>query len=313
MGEERTDFRTGIKTFFIVPELSIFPEDYLKAFCLHGYESYFIHDDPYCPLVSKIHLLISAFPEIVLFFNIDRKIQGLDWSALIRKLQYTYRGRAKIGVMYQKLNNPEEAHRLEHLYLYDIGISCGCIPMEYQKAKNLALFLHVMMTNQVKGQRNHLRALCNDSFKISMLFKGRPYRCAMRDISISHFSCVFSEDPPEIPMHEKIRGIQMSLRGSLCNVDAVLCLKRVLGEDQIHVFVFRTCEDKDGLDYEQQEKVNNVVYNSYQNNVGTFLRQLFDAERIRIAVNRGREAEHEPALGYDQLTLDVDKLLESVN
>ena len=42
-----------------------------------------------------------------------------------------------IGVMYQKRNNQEEIRKLEWLYLYTIGIICGCIPMEFQKSKKL--------------------------------------------------------------------------------------------------------------------------------------------------------------------------------
>jgi hypothetical protein len=39
----------------------------------------------------------------------------------------------------------------------------------------------------------------------------------------------------------------MSLHGVLFKVDAVFCLKRVIENDGIHVFVFRTTDDREGL------------------------------------------------------------------
>ncbi len=307
-----SDVRSGIKTFFVVPELSVFSEECLKTFCLHGYEAYFIHDDPYCPLVSKIHLLVSAFPEVILFFNIDRSIQGIDWAALIRKLQFTYRDKIRIGVMFQKRNNPDETRRLERLYLYDIGITCGCIPMEYQKGKNLPLFLNVLTANKANGQRKHLRAVCSDAFTLNLCFKGRSYRCVIRDLSVSHFSCVFLDEPADIPVMEKISDMKLNLRGARCTVDGVLCLKRELSEGHIHVFVFRTADDRDGLDYEQQERVNTAVFNYFFETVNGFLRKLFDAERLRISRSKGDQPGQAEPLSPESLDLDVDKLLESV-
>lgn len=313
MDDALPDVRAGIKTFFVVPELSIFPEECLKSFCLHGYEAYFIHDDPYCPLVSKIHLLVSAFSETILFFNIDRNIPGIEWASFIRKVQRSYGSRVRIGVMFKKLNSAEETRRLERLYLYDIGITCGCIPLEYQKGKNLPLFLNVLAANKANGQRKYLRAVCSDAFRISLGYKGRPYRSTIRDISLSHFSCTFLDDPPDIQMLEKIRDVQLNLRGTLCTVDAVLCLKRETEAEPIYVFVFRNSQDRDGLDYEQQERVNTVVFNYFSTGINEFLRKLFDAERLRVSLARGQG----PSSGgegqtLESLNIDVDKLLESV-
>ena len=296
-----------------MPELSIFPEECLKSFCLHGYEAYFIHDDPYCPLVSKIHLLVSAFSETILFFNIDRKVPGIEWASFIRKVQRSYGSRVRIGVMFKKLNSAEETRRLERLYLYDIGITCGCIPLEYKKGKNLPLFLNVLAANKASGQRKFLRAVCSDAFRISLGYKGRPYRSTIRDISLSHFSCTFLDDPPDIQMLEKIRDVQLNLRGTLCTVDAVLCLKRETEAEPIYVFVFRNSQDRDGLDYEQQERVNTVVFNYFSTGINEFLRKLFDAERLRVSLARGQglsSGGEEQTL--ESLNIDVDKLLESV-
>lgn len=279
MSDDIKESVLGIKTFFIVPDLSLFPEEFLKSFFLKGYETYFIHDDPYCSLEQKIHTLFSVFPQVILFFNIDRPVQGIDWPVFIGKLQEQYGERAMIGVMYQKRNNPEEVRKMEWLYLYSIGIICGCIPMEYQKSKNLYRFINVLCANQANGQRRFLRAMCGDSFKANLSFRGKHFRCALRDISISHFSCTFVGEVPEIPLHEKIREIQMNLRGILIKVDAVLCLKRVLAQDMIHVFVFRTNDDHEGLNPDHLIKVNGIVHASITGRIMTILKDAFEDAR----------------------------------
>ncbi|WP_319561439.1 hypothetical protein [Marispirochaeta sp.] len=275
MSNEKRELVLGIKTFFVVPDLSLFPEEFLNSFFLKGYETYFIHDDPYCPLESKIHTILSLFPRVILFFNIDRPVQGIEWPAFIENLQNTYGERAMIGVIYQKRITQEEIRKREWLYLYKIGIICGCISMDFQKSKNLYRFMNVLCANQAKGQRRFLRAMCGDSYKANFVYRGREYRCILRDISISHFSCIFPGDRTEFPMHEKIYEIQMNLKGILIKTDAVLCLKRVLANDTIHVFVFRTSEDREGLNPDHLLKVNGIIHRSLTQKIMGMLKDAF--------------------------------------
>lgn len=282
MADARQESAFGLKTFFVVPEHSLFPEEYLKSFFLKGYESYFIEDDPYCPLERKIELLFSLFPQIIIFFNIDRPIQGIDWPVLIGALQRQYGSRAMIGVMFHKRTNPEETRKLEKLYLYTIGILCGCVSLEYQKTKNLYIFLNVLAANQANGQRKYLRAVCDGKFKATLQYNRNAYRVELRDISVSHFSCSFPEEPPEIPLHEKLEGTQLNLHGSIMMVDCVLCLKRVLDDSTMHVFVFRTREGRDGLDPEYLVRVNNIIADDFTTKMQDYLREEFGSIRDRM-------------------------------
>lgn len=278
---EKKELALGIKTFFVAPDLSLFPEEFLKTFFLKGYETYFLEDDAYCPLEAKVDALFGLFSQVILFFNIDRRINGVDWPLFIRGIQNRYGERAIIGVMFQKRNDQEDVRTLERLYLYSIGIFGGCIPIEYKKVRNLTLFLNVLAANQANGQRRRLRAVCDDSYKANMAYGGIGYRCLVRDISISHFSCVFPDDKPEIPLHERINQIQMSLHGIILKVDGVLCLKRVLNEDEIYVFVFRTREGREGLNPDNLERVNDLVFRVLSGGIQEMLRAEFSAIRAR--------------------------------
>ena len=62
--------REGTKTFFIAPDFSLFPEEFLEEYFTLGYECYAIDDDPYCSLKAKIEGLIATFTEIILFRNL---------------------------------------------------------------------------------------------------------------------------------------------------------------------------------------------------------------------------------------------------
>lgn len=275
------DLRLGVKTFFVVPDLSLFPEENLKAFFIKGYETYFLDDDPYCPLFAKISLLAESFPELILFFNIDRQIQGIDWPSFIGAMQKAYGNHVTIGVTFQKRSNPDETRKLERLYLFDIGIVGGCIPLEFQKSKNAALLQNVLMANQANGLRKQLRAICSDAHKVSFQIAGVTFRGVVRDISISHFSCVFPV-APELPLNTKVADIQMNLRGVLCNVDGMLCLRRMIEGNSVHVFIFLTAQGKNGLNPDQLERINVIVYNSITQAMAVFLRALFMNGRERV-------------------------------
>lgn len=282
MNDITTDMKLGVKTFFVVPELSLFPEEYLKSFFMKGFETYFLEDDPYYALELKIHALFALFPEVILFFNIDRTVHNIDWPCFIGGLQKTYKDRARIGVLYRKRNNLEEVRQLERLYLFDIGIVCGCIPIEYQKTKNLFILLNVLIANQANGQRKFIRAICDDSCKVNFLYHGNRYQGVLRDISISHFSCVFLGELPDLTLHQKVIDMQMSLRGSICKIDGICCLKRVMGGEQIHIFVFRNINDREGLNPEHLLKVNGFVFSLFCVSMTTLLKQEYEKIRLRI-------------------------------
>lgn len=289
MDGRQDELKIGVKTFFVVPEISLLPEEYLKSFFIKGYESYFLDDDPYTDLQTKIHLLFSLFPEVILFFNVDRPIRGINWPVFIRNLQNTYKERAIIGVLYRKRNNLEDVKQLERLFLFDIGIVGGCIPIEYQKGKNLFLIQNVLQANQANGQRKYIRAICDEFCKVNMKFEGKKYYGLLRDISISHFSCVFVGDLPQFQLHQKINDIQISLKGTICKMDGVYCLQRVMGDDNIHVFVFRTVEDREGLNSENLSRVNNFIFNMFTSNVQNLLKDECESDSLERIKSESRE------------------------
>jgi len=278
MSTDKKEIEEGIKTFFVVPDLSLMPEEFLNSFFLNGFQAYYIMDDPYLDIPTKVRILFSIFPDILIFFNTERKLNGLHWPSFIRELKAKDGSKARIGVLYGRYQGAESRRALEQTYLYEIGVQCGCVPLEYSKTKNLSLLSKVLDANEARGRRRRLRAICGESCVFNFSFDGRVFRGRIRDISISHFSCCFDGPDPGFKLYEKVEGIQMKLGGAISTVDAVLFSRREDGAESLYVFVFRDSRDRDGLDPEVLAKVNAFIQGHFEQAVRAMLRAAYDEE-----------------------------------
>jgi hypothetical protein len=276
--ESKKDIVEGIKTFFITPDLACMPEDFLPNFFLKGFEAYYLMDDPYLDMPSKIEVLFSLFPELILFFNIDRKLHGIYWPEYIEALKRRHGARAMIGVIHSQKKDENETKALEMTYLYDIGIFCGCIPMGYRKTQNLILLMGVLRANQANGRRKYLRNICSGACCLNIEQGGARFAGSVKDVSISHFSCVFEPVDPDVKIYEKCESIQLNLAGIICSVDAVVCTKRIVEGSLLYVFVFEDSRGRCGLDPDTLSKVNAFIHARYSKNVMGLVKDGFDSK-----------------------------------
>jgi hypothetical protein len=288
MALEKKEIIEGIKTFFVVPDLSAMPEDFLPNFFLKGFEAYYLMDDPYLDLQSKVRILFSLFPELILFFNTDRRLGNLEWRGYIKSLKDEYGERARMGVLYGKHIGEETRREIEKTYLYDIGINCGCIPIEYRKASNLALLLGVLTANQANGRRKYLRALCGETCEFNYMREGVRIEGRILDVSVSHFSCELRGPDRGIRMYEKASNIQLRLGGSICTVDAVLFTVRVASGTPIYVFVFKSGRGRDGLAADTLAKVNAFIRDRFDKGVSSLVQGAFAEEIERRRGSRAK-------------------------
>jgi hypothetical protein len=282
MNTDRKEFIEGRKTFFVVPDLSLMPEEFLPSFFAKGFEVYYIMDDQHLDIASKVRVIFSLFNDVILFFNTDRKLSSLEWPLFVRNLRSERGANAKLGVLCGKHVGEERIRAMERTYLYDIGIIGGCIPLEYHKAKNLAILNGVLAANDAKGRRSSLRAICGETCSLNFLLNGRLYRGLVRDVSISHFSCEFDGPDPGLKMYEKVDNIQIKLGGIICTVNGVLFTKREADGAMLHVFVFRDSRNRDGLDAEMFSKVNGYIHDHFEQNVRSIIRKGFEAELAKL-------------------------------
>lgn len=266
----------GRKTFFFAADTSLMPEAYLEDYMAQGYETYIIGDDRYCPLTKKVEIIVNTFKDSILFFNIDAQIPGIDWEQYIKRLQVLYGEHFVIGVLYTRRQNELDQQRLEKYYLFDVGITGGCIALEYQKTKNFSRIFKVMYANQACGRRKNVRAICDDSSKVSFESGGKIYRGKLSDISISHFSCIFDTHFP-VQMYEKISNIIIEVNGSHFRADAIYSMSRELSDGRLlFVFVFTKHDGNPGLDPELAQRLLNKIYLMVTDKVKGLMRELFD-------------------------------------
>ena len=265
----------GRKTFFIVPDSALLPESYLQDYLIRGYETYIINDDRYCPIQSKVDVLISTFPDSILFFFIDTEIPDLNWEHYIRGLQQKHAGKILIGVLYERRDNEAAKARLEKYYLYDVGIQCGCIAMEYERGKNFALIDRVMHANQAEGRRKNVRALCDSNSRINFTLKAQVIQGEILDVSVSHFSCLLPNDL-NIKLYEKLKRMLVNINGMHFTTDAILLMKREMGEKSLYIFVFTRSDGQQGLESDIQMRLIDKIYQMITSKVKTLLNEKFE-------------------------------------
>lgn len=238
MSEQTNAIIAGRKTFFIQPDISLFPENFCEEYLMNGFECYFVENVRKFPLDVYTDYLVETFKDLILFFNIDSPDPGEPWSIFIRKLHKKHEGKLLIGVLYTKRQNREEKALLEKTYLFNIGIPCGCIQLEYQKKTNFGIIEKVLYANQAMGRRKQVRALCNNNSTLSFVFNKNTYTANLQDVSLSHFSFSLPKGQLKMPLYEKVTGIHMAVKGCHIRTNAVLLMSRPIHDDTEDLFVF---------------------------------------------------------------------------
>lgn len=269
------DIVVGRKTFFITPDTSLIPEDYLEEYFSLGYECYFINNDKILSLDKKIDILISLFKDIILFFNIDYNITGIDWPIFIKEILKKYENKVLIGILYNKRQSKDEKAQLEQLYLMDLGCQCGCIQIEYKKANNFEIIQKILFANQAQGRRKNIRAICTKACTFSFKIDDSTFSGHLQDVSMSHFSFVLPANQLEIADYEKIDDFQFSLRGFLFTSAAVLIMKRITEKGFLYVFAFVSDTGGSGLDDRSKQLLTPVIYQLMEFNCKNLLEDVF--------------------------------------
>jgi len=271
------DFAVGRKTFFITPDNSLIPEHFLEDYFAMGYECYFIENNRFIPLETKIETIISVFQDVIIFFNIDYEISGIAWPFYIKRLQERYPN-ILIGVTYSKRSDKSARGNLEKKYLYDIGIQCGCVQLEYQRKDNLEIIQKILYANQARGRRKNIRALCSRSCTFSFKKMDTYYTGILKDISLSHFSVCVDSNSIHLTMWEKVKDVQIMLSGFTFRSDALLIAQRPINEGTLFVFAFLSPNGEANLDDILRGRLVPHLYKMMSENCQSMLKKLYDAK-----------------------------------
>jgi hypothetical protein len=254
------------------------PESYLEDYFALGYECYYVPYDKRVDIKRKIRVITSLFKDLIIFFNIDYNIQNFNWEEYIADYIGEYQNSASVGILYTKRQTKDEKVRLERKFLFEMGIRCGCVQLEYQKVQNFELIGKILYANQAQGRRKTIRALCSSACTYTYTYG--PYKDVitgvLQDISLSHFTILVSGTGLPIKLYEKIADIHFNIRGFLFRSDAVLVMERPVNGDMLYVFAFVTSSGSNGLDERTRSLLIPALYKLLSVNCNAVLDQMYE-------------------------------------
>ena len=277
MGISVNEIVTGRKTFFILPDTSLMPESYLEDYFALGYECYYIPFDKRYKMERKVKVITSLFKDLIIFFNIDYNLPNFDWDDYIYEYIHENNNAQSVGIMYAKRQSKAEKALIERKYLYEMGIRCGCVQLEYQKTQNFELIGKILYANQAQGRRKTIRALCSSACTYTYTYG--PYKDSitgtLQDISLSHFTVLVSGTGLEIKLYEKIPDIHFNIRGFLFRSDAVLVMERPVNGDMLYVFAFVNASGQNGLESRTKGLLVPALYKLLSVNCNAIMDQMY--------------------------------------
>ena len=287
MGISVNEIVTGRKTFFILPDTSLMPESYLEDYFALGYECYYIPFDKRYKMERKVKVITSLFKDLIIFFNIDYNLPNFDWDDYIYEYIHENNNAQSVGIMYAKRQSKAEKALIERKYLYEMGIRCGCVQLEYQKTQNFELIGKILYANQAQGRRKTIRALCSSACTYTYTYG--PYKDSitgtLQDISLSHFTVLVSGVGLEIKLYEKIPDIHFNIRGFLFRSDAVLVMERPVNGDMLYVFAFVNSTGQNGLESRTKGLLVPALYKLLSVNCNAILDQMYQKASEQEDVN----------------------------
>jgi len=297
LGISVNEIVTGRKTFFILPDTSLMPESFLEDYFALGYECYYVAFDKRVNMEKKVKVITSLFKDLIIFFNIDYNLPNFDWEEYIYNYIQANDNAASVGILYTKRQTKLEKSVLERKFLYEMGIRCGCIQLEYQKSNNFELIGKILYANQAQGRRKTIRALCSSACTYTYTYG--PYKDSvtgtLQDISLSHFTILVSGAGLEIKLYEKITDVHFNIRGFLFRSDAVLVMERPVNGDMLYVFAFVSTSGANGLDERTRGLLIPSLYKLLSLNCNTVLDQMYEKlnEAEQVAELAGPEDDSE--------------------
>lgn len=254
----------GRKVFFIAPNSTFINGETMERLCEMGFETYIINEDA-TPIKDKISAIARLFPECIIYFNVDSKVGGAKWEALIREVKQEHEG-LLVGAVYKARTEGNDIDRER-----DYRVNAGVIPLK--NGDNVAEIRKVIEEHSAKGRRNNIRVNADESSTVSMTVGSKSYTAKVEDINLTHFRCTFSEDFG-MKIFDKVRDAKVVFNGYTIQSDAVLIMRRV--KEGVHGYIFMFIHDRpnDAPDLEAKIawQLNSKIYRILTNKMNETIR-----------------------------------------
>jgi hypothetical protein len=236
MGKEEASFKLlGRKIFFLYP-LPMIQNGVVDELIQREYEAYVARDR------TALRKALAGFPGSMIFIDIDQIIPEKDWENWIREvMKAPDLEDIRIGILTANRNDV-----LQEKYTSIINLPCGYTMIHRDLKITVAQILNILNANEAKGRRKFLRAVTEKEGQTVVNFPtdNAFLSGTICDISSAGFSCFFPNDPG-FSQNSSFANIQIKLRHTILNVEAVILGSRLEGKTRIYVALFneRTSPD----------------------------------------------------------------------
>tara|TARA_B100000614_G_scaffold134012_1_gene119291 strand:- start:443 stop:1126 length:684 start_codon:yes stop_codon:yes gene_type:complete len=185
----------------------------------------------------RINAVLRAFPESVVYFNIDSRLPPAVLEQIVRAV---INGRSQHGAEVGILSynpNPEVAQR----YLMELGATCGYVILELGFQKSARIIIKALEAAEARGDRRYVRVRVpqgKGTFQIDIGAAG--YTGDILDISEAGMACILRAD---LPPGTVLTDIQLRLWGSILSVGGRIHGTRQTPMGLVYVIMFDEISD----------------------------------------------------------------------
>lgn len=244
----------GRKVFILYPH-SVIQDDLLYALINNEYEVYLLKDH------NRAQKLLEHFPDAIIFINIDDRLNEEEWEEYIRGIMRNPRLK-EVGIGILSYNNDQA---LKQKYLMEIGVPCGFIQLKLGIAQSTRIILAALEANEARGRRKYVRVACEKDENAQFNVRVADTVVAGKIIDISSIGvAVHFDTDPELQKNTLLEGLQLRLRTSLVNLNAVVIGFRE-GRPKKYVLLFSPKTST-----AEKEKIRRYIIHSLQSYIDGF-------------------------------------------
>ena len=233
----------GKKIFFLYPPpvLTQVVDELTKL----EFEVYLAHDH------EKLRRSIAAFPDSLVFVNLDDGLDEAGWMAYVEALRAEA---PAVGIGIVTLNDDSELR--EH-YLMNLQVQCGFVILKIGAAKTTEILVKTLEANEARGRRKFVRAICGPGLaQCAIEHEGSRLSADLSDLSSAGLALRFRE-AVIVRVGTVFPDMVLTIKGQRLIASGVVVATRTAdnGGGNVHVLMF----DPGSLDEVKRDKLKSLV------------------------------------------------------
>jgi len=234
----------GKKIFFVYPPQVL--TEVVDVLARQEFEVYLSRDH------AKLRRCVSAFPDSILFINLDDGLSEADWRVYIQSMRADA---PSVGIGIVTLNDNAG---LREFYLMNAQVQCGFIILKIGATKTAEILAKTLEANEARGRRKFVRAVCAPGIGQCLANdEGATIKAELTDLSSAGMA-IRIEGGGSVKVGTVLRDMTITIKGQRLLVSGVVVAKRAdsSGSEPVSVIMF----SPGSLDEARREKLKTLVF-----------------------------------------------------